>query len=142
VGYGAREATVALPVLLWRNYRQGVLADFLRNSVDSVAEEDVAPLDLRYRPVERSWWRRLSESGGVHYGIRPFRTSPYTFVSLGIKQGDNLLALANVRYHYRNFADHRFWIALSVPLAQGIAFEVCSSYPFWRQSEDGRLEAL
>ena len=139
VVYGAREATVDLPVLLWLNERQGVLADFLRNSVDSVAEEEVAPLDLRYRPVERSWWRRLSESGGVHYGIRPFRTSPYTFVSLGIKQGDNLLMLAHVRYHYRNFADHRFEIALSVPLAQGMAFDVGTSYQFGRHPEEGGL---
>src|SRR5207247_9587690 len=104
VGYGAREATVALPVLLWRNYRQGLLADFLRNSVDSVAEEEVAPLDLKYRPVERSWWQRLSESGGVHYGIRPFNTSPYTFVSFGIQEGDNVLMLAHVSDHYANFA--------------------------------------
>jgi hypothetical protein len=105
--------------------------------VDSVAEEEVAPLDLRYRPVERSWWQGLSDSGGVHYGIRPFRTSPYTFVSLGIKQGDDLLMLANVRYYYRNFADHRFEIALSVPLAQGLAFDVGTSYQFGRHAAEG-----
>jgi len=139
VVYGVREATVDLPVLLWLKDRQGLLADFLQNSVDSVAEEEVAPLDLRYRPVERSWWQGLSDSGGVHYGIRPFRTSPYTFVSFGIKQGDNLLMLANVRYHYRNFADHRFEIAVSVALAQGMAFDVGTSYQFGRHDEEAAL---
>lgn len=139
VVYGVREATVDLPILLWLQDRQGLLADFLRNSLDNVGEEAVAPLDVSYRPEERSWWDRFSENGEVRYGIRPFRTSPYTFLSLGIKDGDALLLLAHVRYYYRHFADHRFEIALSVPLAHGLAFDVGTSYQFGRHGEEQGL---
>ena len=130
-----REATVDLPILLWLKERQGLLADFLRNSVGSVGEEAVAPLDVSYRLEERSWWQRLSESGKVRYGIRPFSTSPYTFLSLGLKDGDGWFLLAHVRYHYRQFADHLFEIALSVPLAYGLGIDVGSSYQCGRHGE-------
>jgi hypothetical protein len=96
----------------------------------------VAPLDVSYRAVERSWWQGLSDSGGpLRYGIRPFRSDPYTFVSLGIKDGDNLLFLGHVRYHYDRFADHRFEIALSVPLAHGLAIDLGTSYQFGRHGD-------
>ena len=137
--YGVREAAVDLPIMLWIKDRQGFLADFLRNSVDSVGEEAVAPLDVSYRLVERSWWKRLTESGQVSYGIRPFRTSPYTFLSLGIKDGDRLLLLGHVRYYYCHFADHRFEISLSVPLAHGFAIDLGTSYQFGRNGEEERL---
>src|SRR5256884_3912089 len=53
VVYGVREATVDLPIMFWLKERQGLLADFLRNSVDSVAEEAVAPLDTSDRKSTR-----------------------------------------------------------------------------------------
>jgi len=139
VGDGVREATIDLPILLWLKERQGLLADFLRNSLDSVGEEEVAPLDVSYRFGERSWWQRLSESGAVRYGIRPLSESPYTFLSLGIKDGDALLLLAHVRYHYRHFAEHLFEIALSVPLAHGFAIDLGTSYQFGRRDAEERL---
>jgi len=139
VVYGVREALVDLPIMLWLQERQGLLADFLRNSIDSVGEEEVAPLDVSYRLVERSWWKRLSENGGVHYGIRPFRTSPYAFLSLGLKDGDTLFLLRPVRYYYDPFVDHRFEIALSVPLKHGFAIDVGTSYQFGRHSEEKGL---
>ena len=136
VVYGIREAAVDLPILLWLKERQGLLAEFLRNSLDSVGEEAVAPLDVSYRAVERSWWQGLSDSGGqLRYGIRPFRTDPYAFLSLGIKDGDNLLFLGHLRYHYDKFADHRFEIALSVPLAHGLAIDLGTSYQFGRHRD-------
>src|SRR5205814_9994436 len=46
VVYGVREATIDLPILLWLQDRQGLLADFLRNSLDNVGEEAVSPLDV------------------------------------------------------------------------------------------------
>jgi hypothetical protein len=138
-GDGVREATVDLPILLWLNERQSLLADFLRNSLDEVDEEEVAPLDVSYRAVERSWWQRLSESGDVRYGIRPFRTSPYAFLSLGIRDGDALLLLAHLRYHYRAFAEHLFEVALSVPIANGFAIDLGTSYRFGRNGEEGGL---
>jgi len=139
VVYGVREAAVDLPIMFWLKERQEFLADFLRNSVDDVGEEAVAPLDVSYRLVERSWWKRFVESGEVRYGIRPFTTSPYTFLSLGLRDGDRLFLLGHVRYHYRQFADHRFEIALSVPLAHGFAIDVGTSYQFGRHDEEERF---
>jgi hypothetical protein len=139
VGYGFREAAVDLPIMLWLEDRQDFLADFLRNSVGNVGEEQVAPLDVSYRLAERSWWKRLSENEDVRFGIRPFRTSPYTFLSWGIRDGDTLLLLAHVRYHYRNLADHRFEIALSLPLPHGLAIDIGTSYQFGRNRDEERL---
>ena len=138
VVYGVREAAVDLPFMLWLKERQGLLADFLRNSVDSTEEEEVAPLDVSYRSIERSWWQRLSDNGHVSYGIRPFRTSPYTFLSLALKDDDHLFLLGHVRYHYRNLSDHRFEVALSVPLTRGLAIDVGTSYEPGRDREAAR----
>ncbi len=137
--YSVREAAVDLPFMSWLEDRQDFVAGFLRNSIGSIGEEEVAPLSVSYRLAERSWWKRLSENSDVRFGIRPFRTSPYTFMSLGIKDGDSLLLLAHVRYHYHDFADHRFEIALSVPLAHGIAIDVGTSYQFGRNRDEEKL---
>ncbi|HKS38802.1 MAG TPA: hypothetical protein VJW76_16525 [Verrucomicrobiae bacterium] len=139
VVYSVREAAVDLPILAWLKERQGVLADFLRNSVDSVGEEAVAPLELSYRPVERSWWQTLSQNGHLQYGMRPFRTSPYAFLSAGIKDHDRVFLLGHVRYHYRPFSEHRFEVALSVPLDHGFAIDVGTSYQFGGRDEEERL---
>ena len=50
-----------------------------------------------------------------------------------------MLLLAHVRYHYRNFADHRFEIALSLPLPHGLAFDIGTSYQFGRKRDEGRV---
>jgi len=140
VVYGMREAAVDMPILRWLDERQGLLADFLRNSVGSVAEESVAPVDVSYRPIERSWWERLSESGrDVHFGLRPFSPSPYAFLSLGIKDGDNLLFLGHLRYHYRSFAEHLVELALSVPLTHGLAIDLGASYQLGPRGAEERL---
>lgn len=139
VVYGIREATVDLPILAWLEERQGLLADFLRNSLDAVGEEAVAPVEVSYRPAERSWWQRLAEDGDVHYGIRPFRTSPYAFLSFSVKDGDTLVMLANMRYYYRNFANHCFELALSMPLPHGLAVDIGTSYQFGRRVEQDGL---
>jgi hypothetical protein len=138
--YGLREATVDLPLLKWLEERQGLIGDFLLNSVGNVGEEAVAPLDVSYRPVGRSWWDRLSERGGeLHYGIRPFSPSPYAFLTLGIKDGDDLLFLGHLRYHYRAFAEHLVELAFSVPLAHGLAVDLGASYQMGPQGAEERL---
>jgi len=138
--YGVREATVDLPLLRWLEERQGLIGDFLINSVGNVGEEAVSPLDVSYRPVERSWWDRLSERGGeLHYGIRPFNPNPYAFLSLGIKEGDDLLFLGHLRYHYRAFAEHLVELALSVPLAHGLAVDLGASYQVGPKGAEERL---
>jgi hypothetical protein len=134
-----REATVDLPVLSLLEERQGFLADFLRNSLGSVEEEAVAPLEVSYRPVERSWWDRLARAGDLCYGVQPFQTSPYAFLSMAVPDGYGLTILGHVRYHYRNLADHLFEFALSVPLAHRLALDLGTSYQFGRHDEEKRL---
>ncbi len=115
VVHGFREAAVDLPIMLWLEDRQDFLADFLRNSVGNVGEERVAPLDVSYRLAERSWWKTLSENEDVRFGIRPFSTSPYTFLSRAIRD------------------------ALSLPLPHGLAFDIGTSYQFGRKRDEERL---
>jgi hypothetical protein len=134
-----REAGVELPLMTWLKERQGHLAEFLRNSVGNVAEESVAPNELSYHVVERSWWARLSESSGLSYGIRPFRTAPYAYAGVGFKDGDSLLLLANLRYVLRNFAEHKFELALSVPLTHGLSVDLGLGYKFDRHDAEGHL---
>ncbi|MCL4787083.1 MAG: hypothetical protein KJ070_09870 [Verrucomicrobia bacterium] len=133
--HGLREASVDLPLMTWLKERQGVLADFLRNSIGNVREEAVSPQQLSYRAVERSWWGRLAENSGLRYGVRPFRTAPYAYASIGIRDGENLLLLANVRYVFRDFNEHKFEVALSVPLAHGVALDVGASHKMDRHDE-------
>jgi hypothetical protein len=140
VMHGLREAAIDLPIMLWLTDRQGFLADFLRNSVGNVAEEAVSSLDVLYDPVERSWWkRRLAEDRHFRYGIRPFRTSPYAFLSLSIKDGDTLFLLGHVRYHYREFSEHRFEIVLALPLPHGLAIDIGTSYQLGQDAAEQRV---
>lgn len=136
---GLREASVDLPVMTWLKDRQGLLADFLRNSVGNVSEESVAPNELSYHAVERSWWDRLAENSGLRYGIRPFRTAPYAYAGIGIRDGENVLLLANVRYVFRNFDEHKFELALSVPLAHGLSMDLGAGYKFDRREAEEQL---
>ena len=137
--YGLSEATVDLPVLLWFDERQGILADFFRRSLGNVGEEAVAPLDPMYRPAEQTWWKRLEEKNEVRYGIRPFTTSPYAFLSFVLKEGGTACLLGHIRYHYVSFAEHRFELALSLPLGRGLGFDLGTSYQFGRR---GHQEGL
>jgi len=130
--HGLREASVDLPLMQWLKERQGLLADFLRNSVANVGEESVAPNEPSYHLVERSWWDRLSENSGLRYGIRPFRTAPYAYAGIGIRDGETLLMLANLRYVFRNFNEHKFELALSLPLTHGLSVDVGAGYKFDR----------
>jgi len=137
--YGLREATVDVPILLWFEERQGILADFFRGALGNAGEEAVVPLDPLYRPAEQSWWKRVAERNEVLYGIRPFSTSPYAFLSFILKEGDAMSLLGHVRYHYLSFAEHRFDLALSVPLGRGLGFDLGTSCQFGRQ---GHQEGL
>ena len=137
--YGLQEATVDVPILLWFDERQGILADFFRRSLGNVGEEAVVPLDPSYRLAEQSWWKRLEEKNEVRYGIRPFTTSPYAFLSFVLKEGDTVSLLGHLRYHYVSFAEHRFEVALSVPLGRGLGLDMGTSYQFGRH---GHQEGL
>jgi len=130
----ARDAALSLdlPGLEWLRERQGFLPEFLWYSLDSVEEQSVSPLNPSYRSVERSWWSELSEGGRLRYGVRPFRTDPYAFLSWRIKDGDSVWLLGNARYYFRNFGDHCFELALSAPIARGFSIDLGTSCQFGR----------
>jgi hypothetical protein len=58
---------------------------------------------------------------------------------LRLKDGDRVLLLTHVRYHYVNFADHSFEFALSLPLARGFSVNLGTSYQFGRHDDEKRV---
>lgn len=139
VEYSLRDAAVELPLMSWLELRQDALRDFLVDSVDAVEEETVAPLDPSYHATERLWWQSLARKRVWRYGLRPFRTNPYAFVSLRVQDDDRLLVLGHVRYYYKNLADHRFEVAASLPLAHGFTLDVGTAYQFGRHEDEQRF---
>jgi hypothetical protein len=137
--HGLREAAVDLPLMTWLKERQSFLANFLRNSMANVSEEAVAPDELSYHVVERSWWDRLAERGGLRYGIRPFRTAPYAFAGFGLRDGERVFLLANVRYVFRQFSEHKFELTLSAPLMHGLSVDIGAGYKFDQQEAEEHL---
>ena len=131
----ARAAVVELPLVLWLEDRQGFLVDLLKSTVEENDEEAVNPLDPSYRVAEKSWWQRLADNKNICFGVRPFRTSPYAYISSTIRNGDALLLMAHVRYHYSNFAEHQFEVALSMPLSPGLALEFGTAYQLSEHSD-------
>jgi hypothetical protein len=137
--FSVRDAMLDSPIVSWVEGRDGFLANVIRNSVDSTEEEAVAPLETSYGARERSWWRRVSESGNLHFGVRPFRTDPYAFASAAIRDGGNVLVVGNLRYHYNHFTDHNVELALSVPLPDGISIDLGAAYQLAGREDVQRL---
>jgi len=129
IEYGSREAVVELPLLLWFENHQGWFADLVRGSVGDVEEEAISPLNISYGGVAESWWKTLA-TRGTEFGIRPLSTSPYAFVSHAFSDGEQTLLLMNLRYYYERFSDHRIELAMSIPIAYGVAMNFGSSYQF------------
>jgi hypothetical protein len=131
----ARDAALELdlPMLEWMGERQGFLSDFLWNSLDSVEEQSVSPLNLSYQPEESSWWNEQSEGSALRYGVRPFRTDPYAYLSWRVKDGGRVWLLGDARCYYVNFGNQRFELALSAPIAHGVSIELGTSYQFGTQ---------
>ena len=129
--YSSREAAVEMPAMFWLDDHQGWLADLIRDSVGNVAEESIAASSPSFRAVEQSWWRTLLKGDGTYYGVRPLRTSPYAYIGRSVRDGgNNVVFLANVRYYYDRYSQHRFELAGSIPLAYGLSIDMGSSYQF------------
>ena len=138
--YGLHEATMNLPVVAWLEGDRGFLASFLRNSVESVeAEANLPQEDAPTHFSAQSWWSRQVQTGALAYGIRPFRTDPYAFLSWGLRDRGELLLATHVRYYCRNLFDHKFEFCLSVPLARQFSFDFGASYQFGRHDEERRV---
>jgi len=127
IEFGSREAAVELPVMLWLENRDGWLADLVRGSVGDVEEEAVSPLDISYRSLAESWWKKLATSG-AEFGVRPMSTSPYTYVSKGFSDGERTVLFTNLRYYYQRLADHRVELAMAIPVAYGVTLDFGSAY--------------
>ena len=136
---GFREAAIDLPFMEWLDGQRGFVVDLVMDSLDTIEEESVNPLNPSYRILEKSWWKRLSESRGFRYGLRPFQISPYAFVSAGIWSGDSLLAMTHLRYHYRRFSEHQFEMSMSVPLSRGVSFDVGAARIVGREADSAKL---
>lgn len=119
-----------LPGLDWLREQQGFLAGFLWNSLDSVDERSVSPLDPSYRSDERSWWNEQSDGSLFRYGMRLFRTDPYAYLGWRIQDGKHVWLLGDARYYYRIFGGQRFELALSTPVVDGLSIEFGTSYGF------------
>ena len=135
--YSARDAIVGIPFGLWLDSRQGWFATLFRGSVDNVGEESLSPLNPSYSVVQQSWWKAMLRDGGTYYGIRPFSTSPYAYISHGIMDGGGkTVLLANVRYYYDHYSNHRFELSMSVPLAYGLSADVGTGIQFGNQESN------
>lgn len=139
VTHGLREASVDLPLMTWLKDRRSLLADFLCDSLANVDEESLSPNELSYHATERSWWDRLSEGTGLRYGVRPFRTAPYAYAGISFRDAETVYLLANVRYVFRNFDEHKFELSLSVPLTHGYSVDIGAAYEFDRHATDPNL---
>jgi hypothetical protein len=137
ITYSLREAAVELPIMSWITERQSILGNLLWNTVDDVGEESVDPLNPSFGLAERSWWKRMSATDQLRFGIRPLRTDPYAFMSFNVKDSERLLMVGHVRYRLMDFADHKFELAVSLPIAPGVALDLGTSYQLG-QREDAR----
>ena len=124
-----------LPIMIWLRDREDFFANLLWNSVDSVEEESISPTDLSYRRTERSWWNAIAKSDRLQFGLRPFNTSPYAFMSWRIKDGERVRLLGHVRYRFRGFTDHSFELALSTPMARGLSLDFGTTYQIGQHDE-------
>ena len=139
VVYGLHQATMNLPVVAWLEGDRGFLASFLRNSVESVEADAGMSQEVPVHFSAQSWWSQQLQTGALAYGIRPFRTDPYAFLSWGLRQGSDLLLATHVRYYCRNLVDHKFEFCLSVPFARQFSFDFGASYQFGRHEDEQKV---
>ena len=129
-----------LPIVTWLRERRGFLAKLFWNSLDTVDEESVSPLDPSYRSVERSWWRKQAEEGHLLYGVRPFRTDPYVYAGWRIRDAaERVLLLGDVRYYFKNLGDHCFQLTLSTPITRDISLQLGTSYQFGKDPSETKM---
>lgn len=137
LNYGLRDAALGIewPLLTWLQDHEDFLANVLLNSIDSVEEKSVSPLDPSYGGIERSWWNEVARNKGIRFGVRPFSTSPYAFMSWRVMDGNKVQLLGHLRYRFRGFTDHSFELALSMPLGRGLSMDFGTSYRFGKHEE-------
>jgi hypothetical protein len=139
--YSLRDASFGLPVMNWLESSQDAFGSFLHDSVDAVEEESVSPFSLSSGQAERTWWQSLATKRPYRFGLRPFRTSPYAYLALRLKEAGQTVLMGNLRYYLQNFSDHRFELSFSIPMPGGMAFDVGTYYQFGLHEEQHRMVA-
>jgi len=73
--------TAAIEVLFdrWQDYWLGGLTDFIAGTIGNPQEEHIQVASISYSAV-RSSWERENANGGIQWGLRPWRTSPYFYL--------------------------------------------------------------
>ena len=109
-------AIEALPLDNWQNYWEGRFAGFIAGTLGNPLEEHIEVASVSYSAV-RSSWERENEKGGVQWGLRPWRTSPYVylFAHAGHLDGKPLLTFEG-RAGYTFFASTRLEGRLTLQL--------------------------
>jgi len=141
LSYSLREAALSMdfPIMMWLRDQQDFLASLLWNSLDSVEEKSVAPLELTYQEAERSWWNKVAKSSRLRVGIRPINSSPYAFLSWRFKNEEHVWLLGHVRYRLRGFTDHCFELGLSMPLGNRCSLDFGTLYRIGREEDHKSL---
>jgi hypothetical protein len=142
VTYSLREAALGFPLIGLLDENPTIAFELLRGTVDEVNEESVSPIDPSFGLAERSWWKRLSSGGHLRYGLRPFRTNPYAFLSFRLNRDERTYLLGHVRYYFRHWAEQRLDLAMSLPLVGGFAIDAGTSFTFGNESTHNAVVKL
>jgi len=71
-------AAAALPLDAWEDHWHGWLGRLINGTIGNPEEEHVDMTSVSYSAV-RSSWETSNERGGLLWGVRPWRTSPYVY---------------------------------------------------------------
>jgi hypothetical protein len=71
-------AAEALPLDMWQDHWQGWLGRLISGTLGNPEEEHIQMTSISYSAV-RSSWEKVNERGGIQWGVRPWRTSPYIY---------------------------------------------------------------
>jgi len=72
-------AIEVLPFERWQDSWLGRLAPFIAGTIGNPQEEHIEVTSISYSAV-RSSWERENANGGIQWGLRPWRTSPYFYL--------------------------------------------------------------
>lgn len=140
---GSREWFVETPAFSWgEDFGERALDALplfrgLRDSIAGVDEEEINTTVFSLAPAERSWFSSLQHSDVVRYGVRPFRTSPYGFVSVGFSDPDIEQKIAlHLRIYAERFARQRMEAVASVQLTSSWEVAGAMSYEPKRDTQD------
>lgn len=131
---GAREMATSTALI---ENTEDYLHDFIVGSIGSVEEEKIKPTNLLPQYAEQSWWKKVRNNGVLRYGIRPFRTSPYAYLSMKVKDDDGSeLFLFHLRYRFKSLESHKAEALFAIPLRYGWELNTGFEYSSSKRDEE------